>query len=437
MPAKKSAQRATNNPHVDDSPTRIDEPAGCVVPRIAIRHRFDLGHEPALNSRGTDAARSTVAASTSVGLERSVLTGITGAALIGARSISRSRASTTSAQPPDGPCLAPGARDHGRRTSNAARKADKLNRSEMVASAKQGFKAPVTIRAGDREVIKVRQFVRIATNLSMTSRHLRDRYPALQPAAPLRGGRRRPARRRAGARSRRRRRLGGQARPFRSSTSRPNRASLTDEDVRRIRGGAPRSGRSRSPAAVPMPAAAHALADPAPARRLPDALGYARMPITPFYNIEVRVVPENVTTCRSPSRAADQMFEERDVALKQNETLEAALRAYGATEPDRAASSTRPAARPKSAALVEGQRMRILVAPGLAPARRARSCGSILFGERGVEAIAATNDRSAFVSVTPPVEESQPADGAGQRRGRGGGRREAASGSTTVSTRRR
>ena len=52
----------------------------------------------------------------------------------------------------------------------------------------------------------------------------------------------------------------------------------------------------------------------------------------------------------------------------------------------------------------------------------------ILFGERGVEAIAAMNDRSAFVSVTPPVEESQAkktaqanADGEDERR-RGGRR---------------
>ena len=51
--------------------------------------------------------------------------------------------------------------------------------------------------------------------------------------------------------------------------------------------------------------------------------------------------------------------------------------------------------------------MRILVGPGLRPGEPRQIMRVILFGERGVEAIAATNDRSAFVSVTPPVEESQ------------------------------
>jgi hypothetical protein len=40
--------------------------------------------------------------------------------------------------------------------------------------------------------------------------------------------------------------------------------------------------------------------------------------------------------------------------------------------------------------------MRILVGPGLRPGEPRRSCAVILFGERGVEAIAAMNDRSAL-----------------------------------------
>ena len=51
----------------------------------------------------------------------------------------------------------------------------------MVAIAKQGFKAPVTIRVGDREVIKVRQFVRIATNLSLTAGTYASDIPKFNP----------------------------------------------------------------------------------------------------------------------------------------------------------------------------------------------------------------------------------------------------------------
>ena len=82
----------------------------------------------------------------------------------------------------------------------------------MIASAKQAFRAPMTIRAGDREVIKVRQFVRVATNLSLTTGAYATDIP---PFNPLRlfaeeSGERYVEPRAGG---RRRRRLGRQARP--------------------------------------------------------------------------------------------------------------------------------------------------------------------------------------------------------------------------------
>ena len=51
--------------------------------------------------------------------------------------------------------------------------------------------------------------------------------------------------------------------------------------------------------------------------------------------------------------------------------------------------------------------MRILVGPGARPGDRRQVVRVVLFGERGVEAIAAINDRGAFVSVAPPVEAAQ------------------------------
>ena len=79
----------------------------------------------------------------------------------------------------------PGAAASGRGQGHGGpqgRQARALGRSSR---RKQSFRAPVTIRVGDREVIKVRAFVRIATKLSLTSGALRDRRPALQSAAPV------------------------------------------------------------------------------------------------------------------------------------------------------------------------------------------------------------------------------------------------------------
>ena len=135
-----------------------------------------------------------------------------------------------------------------------------------------------------------------------------------------------------------------------------------------------------------------------------------RKPIeSPFNSIEVRVVPENVTTLpKLEPRAADSLFEERDVALKQGETLrDGAARPTARPEPDRRHRQRALGGRPK----IGGARRRAAdahpVAPGPRPGEPRQIVRVILFGERGVEAIAATNDRSPFVSVTPPLDESQ------------------------------
>ncbi len=53
-------------------------------------------------------------------------------------------------------------------SANVAHKGDRLVRNPMIASARQNFRAPVTVRLGDREIIKAKPFVRITTPLSLT-----------------------------------------------------------------------------------------------------------------------------------------------------------------------------------------------------------------------------------------------------------------------------
>ena len=65
--------------------------------------------------------------------------------------------------------------------SNAARKGDRLVRATMVALTKQSFRAPVTQKVGEREVIKVRPFVRVATGLSLTTGTYATDIPAYDP----------------------------------------------------------------------------------------------------------------------------------------------------------------------------------------------------------------------------------------------------------------
>jgi len=369
---------------------------------------IDLGHEPPLNTNGIAAPEIDKWEVNLRWLGASVLTGVTGAVLIGASIYIALEGATISALPPERAALngrAPSGTNE-ERTSNLARKADRLNMTENTSSARQSFKAPMTIRNGEREAIKVRQFVRIATNLSLTAGTYASDIPPFNPLRLFAEGmdeqRVEPTPEVADADvSVLRRDLAAVA----IAASAP---SLTDSDVLAILEEERRvfneAGRRTS---VPIPAQqmlSRTLRQP---EGLGDALGYARVVDAPFSTIEVRVVPENVTDLpKIEQTAMAPLVEERDVALKKGETLETVLRSYGGTPQQIAAITSALAARIKVEGLTEGQRLRILIAPGPRLGDPRQIVRVITFGERGIEGIAAANDRGVFVSVTPPADET-------------------------------
>ncbi len=367
---------------------------------------IDLGQEPPLSTSGHAAPEVDKWEVNLRWLGASVLTGVTGAVLIGASIYIALEGAATSALPPERATIggrSPSETDEERST-NVARKADRLNMGEQTASARQSFKAPMTIRNGEREAIKVRHFVRVATNLSLTAGTYASDIPPFNPLRLFAEGtedRVEPTPEVADADvSLLRRDLA----PVAIEASAP---SLTDGDVlaileeeRRVFNEAGRR------TAVPIPAQqmlSRTLRQP---EALGEALGYARVVDAPFSTIEVRVVPENVTDLPKIEKAVIPVIEERDVVLRKGETLETALRSYGATPEQIAAITSALAARMKVESMGEGQRLRILIAPGPRLGDPRQITRVICFGERGIEGIAATNDRGVFVSVTPPSDET-------------------------------
>jgi murein DD-endopeptidase MepM/ murein hydrolase activator NlpD len=368
---------------------------------------IDLGHEPPLNASGGDAADVDRRDVNLRWLGASVLTGVTGGVLIGASIYIALAGATVTTQPPERVVVSAPRSVIEERTTNTARKGDKLNRSEMIASARQTFRAPMTIRVGDREVIKDRQFVRIATSLS----HSTGTYATdIPPFNPLRffaeeNGERfvEPPPEVADAD------VSVVKHDLTLLTIDPSAPTLSDDDVialieeeRRLL-----TETGRRPA-VPIPAQqmlSRTLRQP---DGFGEALNYARITNAPFNTIEVRVVPENVTNfAKAEQRTSEPLVEERDIALKKGETLEMILRASGASPEQIRSMTTALGASVKVAALPEGQRARILIAPGPRPGDGRQIVRVILFGERGIEAITATNDRGVFVSVTPPNQETE------------------------------
>lgn len=367
----------------------------------------DLGHEPALSSNGAAAPEVDKRDVNLRWLGASVLTGLTGAVLIGASIHIALEGTTTSALPPEIATLnaAPRATAEDERATNTIRKADRLNMTELMTSAKQSFKAPMTIRNGDREAIKVRHFVKIATNLSLTSGTYASDIPPFNPmrlfAEDTQERIDQPPEISDADVSVLRRDLASVA----IEASAP---SLTDDDVLAILEEERRVGSETGRrASVPIPAQqmlSRTLRQP---EGLGDALGYARVVDAPFSTIEVRVMPENVTELpKIEQKAVPPLVEERDVALKKGETLETVLRSYGANPEQIAAISNALASQIKVAELTEGQRLRILIAPGPRLGDPRQIVRVIALGERGIVGIAATNDRGIFVSVTPPLDPS-------------------------------
>ncbi|HYF53871.1 MAG TPA: M23 family metallopeptidase, partial [Salinarimonas sp.] len=367
---------------------------------------LDVGVEPPLDASGAlgdDVDRRDVNVRW---LGASILTAVTGAALIGGAIWVAVEGDTHFAEMPE--IAAPAARpDEGSEGARPqARRGDKLVRTEMVVNAKQSLRAPVTLRVADREVIKVRSFVRIATSLSLTSGTYATSIP---PFNPLRlfaedGAERAPDPAQVPA-DVADAEVSVVKRDLAAAAVGPASPALSDADVaaqideeRRI---ALQQGQRAAPLA-PQTLLTRTLQHSV---TLPDLGGAApRLMDAPFSSIEVRVVPENVTTlAKADGRVTG--IEERGAMLRRGETLDTVLAANGASPDQIRGIAAALGGRPRVAGLPEGQQMRILLAPGPRAGDPRQVMRVILFGERGVEAIAALNDRGAFVSVTPLSEE--------------------------------
>ncbi|WP_134494985.1 M23 family metallopeptidase [Microvirga pakistanensis] len=367
----------------------------------------DLGHEPALSANGATAPEVDKREINLRWLGASVLTGVTGAVLIGASIHVSIEGATTSVEPPERAAVQASPRPvpDGERTTNAARKGDRLNMTELTTSAKQSFKAAMTIRSGDREAIKVRQFVKIATNLSLTAGTYASDIPPFNPMRLFAEG---PQEKIDQVPEISDADVSVLRRDLAAMVVEASAPSLTDDDVlalleeeRRV------SSQTGRRASVPIPAQQMLLRTLRQPDSLGDALGYARVVDAPFSTIEVRVMPENVTELpKIEQKAVPPLIEEREVMFKKGETLETVLRSYGATPEQIAAIAAALSARMKVEAMGEGVRLRLLIAPGPRLGDPKQIVRVIAFGEKGIEGIAATNDRGVFVSVTPPDDPS-------------------------------
>ena len=366
---------------------------------------IDLGHEPPLSVDGSEAAvidRRRVSVQWFSG---TILTGLCGAALIGGAVFASLDGEMTFAKVPErveGALRgAFGANDK----SASLRKSDRLPPPGEATAARNVVRVSTVTRVGNRDVMRVRPFIRISGNLSMTTSDLSAKIPPFNAQ----------------------RMLSDVGAPTPAASDDANNADAAepdaavsfvtkdlgpilpkaklaavvalDEVLMRVRDASNWRGNS----GVRYAALANAAADASGAQ--PDLkLAYAAegTAADPYAGFETRVVPENVTLLPKTKDQATggNPSGERVHLVKKGDTVTSILRDQGATPEEAKAIAGTLGAHGRDGGLKEGEKLRILMAPaGPEPGQRLQAYRVIVANDAGVEAVAALSDLGKYVAV--------------------------------------
>jgi murein DD-endopeptidase MepM/ murein hydrolase activator NlpD len=347
----------------------------------------ELGNEPPLSVDGGTAGlvdRRRVSVQWFAG---TILTAVSGAALMGGAVFTSLDGETNFATLPDHVELAlRGALASVGDRIGVARKGDRLPRAEEPNAARQTFRVSMTARVGNHEVVRVRPFVRVAGNLSLASTDLSANIPPFNPqrmladasdAAPSETPQAEPDAE-----------VAFVMRDLQPVLGKVKIASLTpnDEVIARVREAADWMEKS--------------------ARHLPVAanitgvkLAYAQEGKTtdPYAGFEARIVPENITLLAKTTSetTGGNAWDERVVTVKKGDTVASVLGSLNADGDD---IKSILAALGSHAAIHEGQKLRVLLAPA-SGGTRVRAIRVIIANDADVDAVVALSDTGKYVSV--------------------------------------
>src|SRR4051812_36523873 len=364
---------------------------------------IDLGHEPPLSVDGSEAAvidRRRVSVQWFSG---TILTGLCGAALIGGAVFASLDGEMTFAKVPERVEGAlRGAFGANDRTATL-HKSDRLPPPGESTASRNVVQVSTVTRVGNRDVMRVRPFVRISGNLSMTTSDLSSKIPPFNAQ----------------------RMLTDVGTTTQASSEDPNnpeavepdaevsfvtkdlatvlpKAKLAavvalDEVLMRVRDAA----NWRGSGGVRYTSLANAAAD-ASGGDLKLAYATEGNVSDPYAGFETRVVPENVTLL---PKTKDQITGgnpsgERVHVVKKGDSIASILRDQGATPDEARAVALTLGPRGRDGGLKEGQKVRILmVLSGPGPTAHPQPYRVIVANENTVEAVAALSDIGKYVAV--------------------------------------
>ena len=368
---------------------------------------IDLGHEPPLSVDGSEAAvidRRRVSVQWFSG---TILTGLCGAALIGGAVFASLDGVMTFAKVPErveGALRgAFGANDR----TISLHKSDRLPPPSESIAARNVVRVSTVTRVGNRDVMRVRPFIRISGNLSMTTSDLSAKVPPFNAQRMLTDV--------------------GDAAP--AATDDPNAAAdaaepdaevsfvtkdlgpilpkakvaavlALDDVLMRVRDASNWHGNSGG---VRYASLASAAADATGASSdMKMAYASEGTVADPYAGFETRVVPENVTLLPKTKEqvTGGNPTGERVHVVKKGDTVSSILRDQGATPDEAKAIATTLGARGRDGGLKEGEKLRIMMAPvSPDPGARLQPYRVIVANDSAVEAVAALSDMGKYVAV--------------------------------------
>ncbi|HWM47909.1 MAG TPA: peptidoglycan DD-metalloendopeptidase family protein [Xanthobacteraceae bacterium] len=375
---------------------------------------IDFGDEPPLSVDGEGAGvdRRRVSVQWFSG---TILTGLCGAALMGGAVFAALDGETNFATVPERLETALRGSLTGIGERLVARKSDKLPTGGESNASRHVIRISTTARVGDREVVRVRPFVRVSSNLALSVTELSAKIPPFNAQKIMladSGTARTPGEESAQA----------EPNPEVSFVTRElpqmlPRAKIvafvpTEEVVARVRDVTNFTGSTpvRYASAGGLP--------------VPGKLGYAAEGnVDPYAGFETRIVPENITMLAKTAQhtSGPSNGNEKTVTLKKGENVSSILRELGVGPADIKAVTSVLGSRGRDSGVKEGQRLRVLLSSlGV----RVQPLRVIVMGETQAEAIVALSDMGKYVSVDPqsaqmqvanPDDEEEEDDGTGVR----------------------
>jgi murein DD-endopeptidase MepM/ murein hydrolase activator NlpD len=350
--------------------------------------RNDLGNEPPLSVDGEDTELVDRRRVSVQWFSGTILTGLCGAALMGGAVFTSLDGETNFATVPER--VEVGFGSIGNIAANL-RKSDRLPPAAELNSLRRVIRVTTTSRSGNREIVRVRPFVRVAGNLSLSVSELSANIPAFNPQKTL---------------------LAEAADPGTASTEGAPDGEIDAEVSFFTRDLASVLPRAKIAAMMPIDdvlahvrdaanwsgaAPEHAVADIRPNIKMAYA---AEGTPDPYAGFEPRIAPENITllpkTAASITGGND--WSERTLTLKKGDSVANVLRDLGALPAEVKALVATLGPRARDGAGTDGERLRVLLNPA-ADGKRMQPVRVVIAGDTNIEAVAALSDQGKYVAV--------------------------------------